>query len=143
MAAEAAALCACNNLRRASRAVTRLYDEAFRPIELRATQVTLLMALQRLGEVTLSELADETVSERTSVSRNLKPLEARGLVKVGPGDDGRVRLARLTPKGREALGDAIDLWDAVQGNLTEELGVRRLERMLSDLKATVATARVD
>jgi DNA-binding transcriptional ArsR family regulator len=78
--ADYAAECAVLNLRKASRFITGLYDEYIRPSGLRATQLTLLMALHQAGPVTITALSEILLMDRTTLTRDLKPLERQGLV---------------------------------------------------------------
>src|SRR5215217_5827709 len=107
---EVARACACANLRRAARAVTQVFDEALAPSGLRATQFTLLVTSRLMGESTINELAEKMAMDRTTLSRNLKPLVRSGLLEVRPGEDGgrawcdsprpaKKRSRRLTPFG--------------------------------------------
>ena len=138
---ESGRYCACLNLRKAARAVTSFYDETLRPTRLRATQFALLSITRVLGSVTVSQLADAAVMDRTTLSRNLKPLEKRGLVRVRAGTDRRVREVTITPRGQELWTAAIPLWSAAQRRITEGLGETRLRRLVTELDATVAVVR--
>ena len=133
--------CACTCLRRAARAVTRVYDEAFRPMGYRATQVGILSALTGLGPVTLSELADETVTDRTTLTRNLQLLEKKGLICLECGDDRRERRVCMTKRGSELLRAAQPRWAQVQERMIHRVGRKRFERLVGDLLAVVAAAR--
>ncbi len=133
--------CVCYNLRKAARAVTQLYDEMLRPTGLRGTQYTLLTALRNLGSAAISELAERTVTDRTTLTRNLRLLEERGLIRIEPGEDRRVREARLTDAGREALAEAYPYWRRAQDRMAESLTVTRMRRLLSDLSETVEAAQ--
>ena len=135
--ANAGHVCACFNLRKATRVVTQLYDEALKPAGLRSTQFTVLAATRALGPVSVNELAEWIVMDRTTLTRNLKPLERDGLIAVRPGDDLRVRQVSLTAKGRKTLERAYPMWEGVQARLREQLGDARVDQMLVDLKATV------
>src|SRR5919106_4818042 len=84
-----ASRCACFNLRKATRAVTQLYDDALRPSGLRCTQFSLLTLLRASGTVAMTELAEDAVMDRTTLARNLDILEREGLVRVRPGEDAR------------------------------------------------------
>ena len=77
--------CACYKVRKAARAVTKLYEEVLRPVGLRATQFSLLMATRVLGPVTVVKLAQVMVMDRTTLTRNLQILEKRGLITIKPG----------------------------------------------------------
>src|SRR3954465_8869802 len=82
--------CTCFNLRKASRAVTQLYDEFLRPSGLRATPFSLLMLIRGLGPLRITELAEEAVMDRTTLKRNLELLQREGLVHIASGEDARV-----------------------------------------------------
>src|SRR5947209_7151029 len=74
--AEIEATCACSNVRKAARAVTQLFDEVLQPSGLRSTQFTLLVAVALMDEAPVTELAGALVMDRTTFTRNLKPLES-------------------------------------------------------------------
>ncbi len=80
-AKEITAMCACFHLRQASRVVTQLYDETLRPTGILGTQLPLLVALRLHGELTVHGLAKALVMDRTTLTRNLKPLQREGLAK--------------------------------------------------------------
>jgi DNA-binding MarR family transcriptional regulator len=140
-ARQAGEVCACFNLRKAARAVTQLYDEAFRGSGLRATQHSLLTVLLAGGDMSVTDLAEVAVMDRTTLTRNLRLLEKQGLIRIQPGVDRRVRQVGLTRKGHDALERLFPLWDKAQTEMTNGLGKERLGRLLSDLSATVAMAR--
>ena len=131
------AVCACLNLRKASRAITQMYDEALRPSGLRATQLPVLVTLVSTGPTTVNRLANDLAMDRTSLSRLLQPLVAQGLIKMAPGEDRRTRELSITSLGREGVVAAIPMWDRVQGEVLERLGQRRW-RDLSDNLAVAA-----
>lgn len=132
--------CACFNLRKAARAVTQLYDEALRPADLRVTQFALLTATRLLGSAPMTRLAERMGMDRTTLTRNLRPLERQGLIRVRPGKDGRVREVVLTGRGQEALDRAVPLWERVQARVVRGLGGPRWRRLLGDLTAMAALA---
>ena len=104
-------LCNCLALRQAARHVTQFYDQFLARAGLRATQFSILARLQRLGAMTISALAADLVMDRTTLGRNLQPLEREGLVVVVTGDtDRRSREIRLTDTGAERLRTAIEGW---------------------------------
>lgn len=129
--------CACFNLRKASRTVTQLYDEILQPSGLLATQFTLLVAIAIAGSATITRLATELVMDRTTLTRNLKPLERQGLIEISPGQDLRTRVVKLTASGSEALFKALPLWEQAQTRVVEGLGQKRWNTLLSDLSDTV------
>jgi DNA-binding MarR family transcriptional regulator len=125
--------CACLNVRRSARAVTALYDRILAPTGLRATQVTLLVALQRAGPIPFTRLAGVLGMDRTTLTRNLAPLQRGRLVALTTGADRRVRLATLTEKGRKVLVAAIPLWEEAQDRIAGALGPGRWEAIRRDL----------
>jgi DNA-binding MarR family transcriptional regulator len=135
--------CACFNLRRVARAVTQLYDDFLRPTGLRATQFSVLVALRNLGQSTVNQLADKLVVDRTTLTRNLRPLQEAGFVRTRPGEDRRVREIFLTPAGEVKLHEALPLWREAQSQMRRVLGRDRLERLLSDLSTTLHVVRDD
>ncbi|MCC7022066.1 MAG: MarR family transcriptional regulator [Thermomicrobiales bacterium] len=126
-------------VRRADRALNRLYDEALRPSGLATTQYALLSTLARAGRPLLhSDLAERQEMAGTTLSRTLKPLARDGLVRIEPGDDRRTRLVAITPAGEAALERARPLWHAVQGRVVADVGEARAERLLAELGNLVA-----
>ena len=104
--------CLCTKLRRSARAVTRVYDDALKGIGLTTAQFSLLRHLSRLEQPSISALADAMGLDRSTLGRNLKPLEAEGLVKLEEGEDQRNRIVVLTPTGLERIVRGRDAWDA-------------------------------
>ena len=130
--------CACANLRKAARVVTQAYDAALRPASLKATQFTMLATLSKRGDLPLTRLADALVMDRTTLTRNLKPLVRMGLVRIDHEEDQRVRRISLTDAGKDVLADALPLWRKAQSRTVKSLGRERWSDFLDDLTATMA-----
>ncbi|MER3446839.1 MAG: MarR family transcriptional regulator [Candidatus Dadabacteria bacterium] len=130
--------CTCFNLRKATRAITQLYDESLRPTGLRATQFSLLIAIMILESVTVTRLAEIAVMDRTTLTRNLRPLEKKGLIKVVSGDDQRTRIVTLTTHGKEVLAKALPLWEKAQARVIKRLGQERWNSLQADLGEVVS-----
>jgi DNA-binding MarR family transcriptional regulator len=113
--------CACLKVRTASRAVTRFYDDAFRPIGLRATQLTVLVAVTFGEAVSIAWLSRLLGMDRSTLTRNLRPLEQKGLVALGPEGHHRSRTLSVTSKGEQLVHKALPLWEKTQEKLREEL----------------------
>ena len=128
--------CTGQSLRRATRTVARIYDETLAPSGLRGTQFSLLIALSFFKEAPLLRVAEELSLDRTTLTRNLQPLERAGLVASSPGKDQRVRLLRLTEAGQRALQRAYPLWEEAQTKVVKALGQRRWRTLLEGLDAT-------
>lgn len=113
--------CACFNVRRMARAITQIYDEAVKSTGIRSTQFSLLIGISMKGEEGIGAIAEGLDTDRTTLSRNLKPLLAHGFVEEFPTDDGRVRGLRLTDQGLKVLADAVPMWTAAQKRIREGL----------------------
>lgn len=135
--------CACLNLRKASRAVTQLFDQTLKPSGIRATQFSILVAALRRAPVTITRLAQALVMDRTTLTRDLRPLEAQGFIQVSPGSDRRTRTVTLTARGREVVVSALPLWEQVQARMVEGLGPGGLRRLLGDTSRVVAVAQAN
>ena len=133
--------CLCFNLRKAARAVTQLYDAALEPAGLRATQFSLLAVLAGRDAVTITDLARAMVMDRTTLTRNLRPLEKQGLVAIAPGDDRRTREVSLTRRGRQALKHATPRWRHAQTGMLDALGDRRARHLLGELSGVIDATR--
>lgn len=114
--------CACANLRRTARAVTKMYNRELRPTGLELTQFTLLMALNVAGEMTQGGLGKLLALDSTSLTRMLGPLTRRGWIAVQVGSDRRQKLLRLTSSGREKFEQSSSHWERAQKLLRQGLG---------------------
>jgi DNA-binding MarR family transcriptional regulator len=113
-----------------------------RPSGLRATQLTLLMVIDAMGAPAITELAEQMVMDRTTLARDLRPMEVAGWVAVTPGEDRRKRIVRLTPAGAAMLRDAMPLWRAAQAALVDHgVGASEWTRLRNDLAGLVALAQ--
>ena len=133
--------CACANLRRTARAVTRMYNQELRASGLELTQFTLLMALNITGETTQGELGNLLALDTTTLTRTLRLLKKRGWIGVKAGDDRRQRLLRLTAAGRLKLQQSRPYWESAQRRLQRGLGEPSWSQM-GGLLAEVTRASV-
>ena len=113
----AATPCLACNLRRTSRAVSRLYDEELRSVGLRTTQYSLLHVLARAGQVRQGDLSGLTSLDETTLTRNLRPLEKRGWVAIRAGEDRREKLVTITDAGTAKLAAARPAWERAQARM--------------------------
>ena len=127
--------CTCGRLRRASRALTQLYDDLMIPSGLRVTQFSMLRTLEREGTATLSNLAQTLLLDRTALSRNLDPLVERGLVKILAGSDARTREVSLTRSGGAAIRAALPHWKRAQAQVKARIGATRMQALVATLDA--------
>ena len=133
--------CTCANLRMATRAVTQFYSSVLGPSGLKGSQFTLISWLTRKGPLSMNELAGFLVTDRTTLTRNLKPLERKGLVEIAPGEDRRVRMVSITEAGRATYQSAKPLWAEAQAAMVDRLGDADWRKLIEALRATVAAVR--
>ena len=133
--------CVCFNLRWVTRAVTQFFDAELRRHGLRPTQTPILAALTARPGWCMEELSDWLGMERTTLVRNLRPLERDGLVEItGAGRGGRVNVS-ISAKGRKDLEKAMPAWRAAQQAVIKTLGAHRWSAILADLdRAALALA---
>jgi DNA-binding MarR family transcriptional regulator len=132
--------CTCQKVRMAARAVTRAYDDALRPVGLRATQLAVLVAIAVEGAMSITALAKFMIMDRSTLTRNLRPLEEEGLVAVGLEGWRRSRTLEVTEKGRSRLGEALPLWKQAQAALRRKLGEQNWAHIHSDLDQLIRAA---
>ena len=137
---EVVANCACLKVRMAARAVTRAYDGILRPVGLRATQLSVLVAVAIDGATSIAALADFLGMDRTTLTRNLRPLQKQGLISVGPEGWRRSRNLEITKKGRSRLREALPLWERAQDALREKLGYQAWVDVRAGLNRLIETA---
>jgi DNA-binding MarR family transcriptional regulator len=133
--------CASASLRRAARAVTRLYDAALRGTGLRVTQFTLLQALQRSRASSQARLGELLALDATTLTRTLRPLARAGWIRATPGRDRREVRWSLTPAGRARMARAWPAWERVQGRLRARLRPEHWKVVVEDLAIVAAAAQ--
>ena len=136
--------CACANIRRAARAVTRLYDQELSGEGLEATQFTIVMALSRTGEISQGTLGAFLGLDSTTLSRSLRPLLREGWIESRMGDDRREKRLDLTPKGRRQYKELLPKWERAQERLRQAMTGEswdRMQRTLADVSNAVARAQ--
>jgi DNA-binding MarR family transcriptional regulator len=131
--------CVCFNLRRVTRVVTQHFDAEMRRHGIRSNQGSILAALHLTGPSNMAELGEVLGMERTTLLRNLRPLQRDGLVNVeGGGQGGRIELS-ISPKGRKQMEKIAPAWESAQRTAIEVLGEKRWSAILADLD-TLASA---
>ena len=126
--------CVCFNLRWVTRVVTQFFDAEMRRHGIRPTQGAILRALDTKENWTMAELSDWLAMDRTTLVRNLRPLQRDGLVQaVGGGRGGRVELS-ITAKGRKKIEECLPAWRSAQSAAVKTLGEQRWSAILSDLE---------
>ena len=137
----AAENCVCFNLRRVARKMTQFYDAEMRRHGVRPTQGTILLALNAKESWTMAELSDCLGLERTTLVRNLQPLQRDGLVTAdGGGRGNRVDLA-ITAKGRKQVEKFMPAWESAQSTAVQVLGEKRWSVLLADLEKVASALK--
>ena len=138
---ELLAECACFDLRKAARAISRMYDDFLRDAGVNITQFAQLRLIGTEKEISVSTLSRYMVMDRTSITRALAPLERDGLINSRPGADKRIRIVSLTKKGFKLVKDAEPKWRRAQEALMEAIGADRWSAMRSVLRDTTRMVR--
>jgi DNA-binding MarR family transcriptional regulator len=127
--------CTASQLRRATRAITRLYDDAMRESGLEGTQLNVLVALALMGNPSIGRLSEKLGVDRTTMTRNLVPLQRNGWVESSASEDRRVRGVKLTARGRRTLERALPLWERTQAEVVAKLGKGKWSQLLTLLSS--------
>ncbi len=132
--------CTCLAVRQAARHITQFYDHYLIPAGLRTTQFSILAKLRHLGPMTINALADELVMDRTTLGRNVLPLEREGLIRIQPGrSDRRCKELELTDEGVKRLRVAREGWKEAQTRFATVFGEQRTRGLRALLGAAAAT----
>jgi len=129
--------CTCAMLRRTARRVTRIYDRALRPTGLRLNQFSVLANVARDGGLSITDLAGRLEMERTTLTRNLRPLVRAGWVIIANSRDRRQRSVGLTHSGRTLYEQAMPLWQEAERGLRDDLGRSETEQLRKLLDQTL------
>lgn len=135
--------CACFNFRKASRSVTQLFDQILAPTGLRSTQLVILITGVVLGPSSIARLARELVMDRSTLTRNLKPLVNMGFVRFAPGENGKQKSVEVTVEGQAALLRSAPHWKQAQGHLVDRIGDDAWDRIVNDLAGIVEATRAN
>ena len=130
--------CTCAALRKLTRTVTRLYDSHLAEAGMKTTQYSLLRTIAQ-ESLPMAELARRLSTERTTLTRNLRPLIDAGWVDLEPGADARQRIVVITPAGRDAIAAARTAWRRAQTALEVTLGRANVEELQRNAEQALAT----
>jgi DNA-binding MarR family transcriptional regulator len=132
--------CNCFAVRSAARHVTQFYDQFLAPVGLRTTQFSILVRLKRMGPLTINTLANEMAMDRTTLGRNILPLERDGLIRIEPAaSDRRAKELFLTNAGEKRLQAGVKAWSQAQARFETKFGSKRAAELRAMLRAVVAT----
>ena len=130
--------CTGFNLKKATRVIQNLFDEAFKPVGLEGTQYTVLAHIFVHGPISLSKVAELMHVDRTTLARNLVPLERKRLIEIKSGSDRRAKIINITDKGKEVLAKALPVWKKTQESIKDKLGFDNWESLISNLSGLVS-----
>lgn len=125
--------CYCIMLRRASGAVTELYDKALLPVGINVKQYSTLSNLGELGCASTSELAERVELDRSTLVRNLKPLISGGLIRDEAAAGSRSHKFSLTDEGKKVVAEARPIWEETQERLCRAIGIRNIDSLMKNL----------
>jgi DNA-binding MarR family transcriptional regulator len=132
--------CNCFAVRAAARHITQAYDQFLAPTGLRTTQFSILAKLKRRGPLTINTLAEDMVMDRTTLGRNILPLERDGLIRIAPAaSDRRAKELHLTKAGEKLFEAARKQWSAAQARFETGYGAERAADLRNSLRAVVAS----
>lgn len=140
------AYCNCLAVRQAARRVSQFYDSYLAPLGLKTSQYSILAKLGRLGPMSINQIADTMVMDRTTTGRAIKPLERDRLVRIGAGEDGRRRVVSLTAAGRRRASEALDAWRQAQEQFELSFGrdaAKQLRAVMKDVVEAVPAMGAD
>lgn len=132
--------CACQNLRRLTRLVTRIYDEELRKVDIEVTHFGILTALSAIVEANQKTLSAGFAMDSTTLTRTLALLRRQGWISVSAGKDRRERFFRLTEAGKRKFTTAQSHWQEAEGRLRKTLGPTTWNRMRSVVAEITAAA---
>jgi DNA-binding MarR family transcriptional regulator len=132
--------CNCFAVRAAARHVTQFYDQLLAPTGLRTTQFSILAKLRRKGPLTINELAGDMAMDRTTLGRNILPLQREGLIRIEPSAaDRRAKALHVTKAGEKRLQAALGRWSQAQARFEDTYGRKRAADLRAMLQAVIAT----
>lgn len=133
--------CTCAALRAAGRAVVQFYDGALADCGITINQFALLATLKSIGPVTMTKLATAMATDRTTLTRTLRPLEREGLIETSRGSDRRRRIISITERGDSVLERARPLWAEAQKTIVDRLGTGDWADFMNKLQTTIEATR--
>lgn len=130
-------VCFCHHARRTARAITRVFDEALQPVGLKASQFNILAMIAAHEGASTAEISRLLALDRTTLSRNLKPLQSAGYLTAQGGAGRRPDTLELTAAGRILFGQAAARWQTAQSGMTQKLGTGQAGLLLQTLENAV------
>jgi DNA-binding MarR family transcriptional regulator len=126
--------CVAVRLRMLNRLITNIYDDALRTLDLKVSQMNILVAATKMGTARPNDICEHLHLDVSTLSRNVERMKARGWLEVVPDEDGRSQPFRLTPQGRKLLDKAVPAWSAAQRQVKKVLGDGFVEQLNQAMK---------
>jgi DNA-binding MarR family transcriptional regulator len=126
--------CVAVRLRMLNRVITNIYDDALRSLDLKVSQMNILVAAAKMGTARPVEVCEHLHLDVSTLSRNVERMKARGWLEVVPDEDGRAQPFRLTPQGRKLLETAVPAWSEAQQQVKKVLGDGFVEQLNHAMK---------
>jgi len=133
--------CVAYNLRKASRIASKVFEKEMRGAPIHGPQFSLMIIIAKRGTETISGLARDIGADRTTLTRNLKQLERKGVVQISSGKDNRTKAVTLLPEGEAAIRESVRYWKKAQSKVLATLGQDRWSRMMGDLSAVASLGK--
>ena len=134
MVDQVASECVAVRVRMLNRVVTNIYDDALRPLDLKASQMNILVAAAKMGVAKPAEVCDYLHLDVSTLSRNVDRMKSRGWIETVPGEDARSQPFRLTTAGRKVLEKAMPAWSTAQRKIKDMLGESIVQQLNLALK---------
>ena len=138
---EFAECCPAFHLRKVARAVTRIFDDMLQECGVRATQLHILNSVLLADPPTITHVADDLVMDRTTLTRNLRPLERLGLLTIVPGEDRRTRIVEVTAEGKQVMAEAFTIMEDARGRMEQFVGQETVDGLHEHLATVLEIAR--
>lgn len=138
---EFATQCPAFHLRKAARAVTRVFDDMLQPCGIRATQLHILNSVLLADPPTITHVADDLVMDRTTLTRNLQPLDRLGLLTIAPGEDRRTRVLQVTAEGKQVMAEAFAIMEDAREQMERFIGQDTVDGLHEHLAMVLEVAR--
>jgi len=138
---EFATQCPAFHLRKVARAVTRVFDDMLQPSGIRATQLHILNSVLLADPPTITHVADDLVMDRTTLTRNLQPLDRLGLLTIAPGEDRRTRVLKVTVEGKQVMAKAFAIMEDARDQMERSIGQDTVDGLHEHLAMVLKVAR--
>jgi DNA-binding MarR family transcriptional regulator len=131
-------ICACMATRKAARSITQFYSWFLSDSSVGASQHSILMIAYLAQAITITKMADIAVMDRTTLTRNIRPLVKEGLIEINPGEDRREKVITITRKGIKLLKKITPMWEKAQIEFEKRFGSKKFDNLINNLNEVVS-----